>query len=184
MLAIDYTASGKMCILFCIVTAGMCLAIGLQIRLLVRKRRTEKQVQKTYTEYVNNYGTSQYAPSGLLLVYILKYSAGKDDMFPATVNLFIWGSREPFSFAWIKDKCHIDIFLRDADKIWFRGGPEHTLCVKSRGDVAAVCGKKLLLYNVDYLLHYNDKLLLIFNDGEIRLEVHYKEVGYSERERG
>lgn len=183
MSAIDYAVSEKICLLFCIVTAGVSLAIGLQIRLLVRRRKGEKQADKVCAESVNVSETPQYAFSGQLLIYLLKYSTAKH-RFPAVVNLYTRGSREPFSFAWIKDKCHIDMFLRDADKIWFRGGPEQTLCVKSRGDVAVACGEKMLLYNIDYLLNYNEKLLLIFNDGEIRIEVHYKKAGFSERERG
>ena len=77
----------------------------------------------------------------------------------------------------------MDIRLKDADMVLFLCGSEHTLCVRNRGNVTVVCGKEILLQNKKYILHYNEKLLMIFNDGEIEMEVHYKNMKPSERER-
>lgn len=102
-------------------------------------------------------------------------------MPPARVNLYSRETREPFSFEWVKEKCHIDMLLTDAHKIQFQGGAEHTLCVKNKGDVTVVCEKEILLRNRKCILHYNEKLLLVFNGGDVELEIHYKNMKPSER---
>ncbi len=105
----------------------------------------------------------------------------EEDIPPVSVNLYLRESREPFTFAWVRDKCHMDIPLKDAEKIQFQGGAEHTLCVKNKGDVTVIYGKEILRQNRKCILHYNEKFLLIFNDGEIEMEVHYKNMKPSER---
>lgn len=162
-----------------VVIAGVCLIFVLSLFLLFRaKKKTEESAKEP--QGVGE--TPKYEFSGQLVVYMLKNPTG-EDMPPASVNLYLRESREPFSFAWIRDKCHMDMLLTDADKVQFQGGAEHTLCVKNRGNVTVVCGKEILLRNRKCILHYNEKLLLIFNGGDIEVEIHYKNMKPSERKR-
>ncbi|MBD5480388.1 MAG: VWA domain-containing protein [Lachnospiraceae bacterium] len=169
-------------ILLYIVIAGICLVFVLSLLLLLRAKKKTEQSAKVPPEARGTGETPKYDFSGQLVVYMLKNSAG-EDMPPASVNLYMRESREPFSFAWVRDKCRMDMQLKDADRVQFQGGEQHTLCVKNQGDATVVCGKEILLRNKKYILHYNEKLLLIFNDGEIELEVHYKNMKPSERKR-
>ena len=166
-------------ILIYAVIIGTCFVFGLSLALLLRaKKKTEESA-----EPLQGVGeTPKYDFSGQLVIYMLKNPTG-EDMPPASVNLYLRESREPFSFAWVKERCHLDMLLTDADKVLFRGGAEHTLCVKNKGNVTMVCGKEILVWNKKCILHYNEKLLLIFNDGEIEMEIHYKNMKPSERER-
>ncbi len=164
------------------VTAGVCLAFVLSMLLLLRAKKKTGQPAKVPPEARGIGGTQRYDFSGQLVVYLLKNPAG-EDMPPASVNLYLRESRQSFNFAWVWDKCHMDMPLKDADKLQFWGGAEHTLCVKNQGDVTVACGKEILLRNKKRILHYNEKLLLIFNDGETEMEVHYKNIKPSERER-
>lgn len=116
------------------------------------------------------------------MVYIVK-TPDEADIPPASINLFARENREPFSFEWVRSRCRIDYGLRDADKLMFSGGEGHTLCVRNRGDVTVMRGREILLREKKYTLNYNDKIFLIFNDGEIEMEVHYKNMKPSERER-
>lgn len=116
------------------------------------------------------------------MIYVLK-TPDETDIPPASINLFARESRDPFSFEWIRSRCRIDYRLRDADKLFFSGGENHTLCVRNKGDVTAVRSGEILIREKKYALSYNDKLFLIFNDGEIEIEIHYKNMKPSERER-
>lgn len=120
--------------------------------------------------------------SGKLVVYLLK-APGETDMPPASINLYRREGREPFSFQWVREKCHMELPLEDADKLQFFGGPDHTLCIRNQGKVTVVSGQEILLQNRKYTLHYDEKLLLVFDGGETELEIHYKNMKPSERER-
>lgn len=120
--------------------------------------------------------------SGKLVVYLLK-APGEADMPPASINLYRREGREPFSFQWVREKCHMELPLEDADKLQFFGGPDHTLCVRNHGKVTVMSGQEILLQNRKYTLHYGEKLLLVFDGGETELEIHYKNMKPSERER-
>lgn len=119
--------------------------------------------------------------SGKLVVYVIK-TEDEEDIPPASVNLYARGSREPFDFEWVKIKCRLDMELGDADKILFSGGTDHTLCVRNNGSATVMQGSEILLRGKKYTLNYNDKLLLIFNNGGTEIEVHYKNMKPSERE--
>ena len=114
------------------------------------------------------------------MVYILK-TPDEQDIPPASINLFARESSEPFSFDWVRARCGIGYKLRDADKLTFSGGENHALCVRNKGDVTAVRDREILLRDKKYILNYDDKLFLIFNDGEIEIELHYKNMKPSER---
>ena len=160
-----------------VVIVGVCLVFILSLLLLFRTKKKTKEPAKV-PQGVGE--TPKYDFSGQLVVYMLKNPTG-EDMPPTSVSLYSRETREPFSFAWVKEKCHIDMLLTDADKIQFQGGAEHTLCVKNKGDVTVVCGKEIILRNRKCILHYNEKLLLVFNGGDIELEIHYKNMKPSER---
>lgn len=164
------------------VTAGVCFVFLLSLFILLRVKKKTEESAKQQSKQGGIGETPKYDFSGQLMVYMLKKPTG-EDMPPASINLYQRESREPFSFAWVSDKCHMDIPLKDADRVQFQGGAEHTLCVKNKGDVTVVYGKEVLMRNQKCILHYNEKLLLIFNDGEIEMEVHYKNMKPSERER-
>lgn len=166
-------------ILIYAVIMGICFIFALSLVLYLRTKKKTQLPQKSGQDIGE---ASKYDFSGQLVIYMLKNPTG-EDMPPASVNLYLRESREPFSFAWIKDNCHIDMPLVDADKVLFRGGAEHTLCVKNKGNVTMVCGKEILVWNRKCILHYNEKLLLIFNDGETEVEIHYKNMKPSERKR-
>lgn len=103
------------------------------------------------------------------------------DIPPTRINLFAREDRNPFSFEWVRGRCRIDYKLRDADKLIFSGGEDHTLCVRNKGDVTVVRGMEILPREKKCALRYSDKLFLIFNDGEIEVEIHYKNMKPSER---
>lgn len=124
----------------------------------------------------------KYDFSGKIVVYVLK-NADEEDIPPTSINLYKREGKEPFSFVWVKDKCRIGAELTDADKIIFSGGQDKTLCVRNKGDATLFNGKNILLRNKKYTLSYDEKLLMIFNDGEVEIEIHYKNIKPSERER-
>ena len=119
--------------------------------------------------------------SGKLAIYVVK-TQDDADIPPASINLYARESKEPFSFQWVKNKCRLDMKLEDADKILFSGGEDHTLCVRNNGSTTVMQGMEILLRGKKCTLNYNDKLLLIFNNGETEIEVHYKNIKPSERE--
>jgi len=166
----------------CAVVSAVCIIFVLLLFLLSRaKKKTKESPQDTQVSQ----GIGEifkYDFSGEIVVYVLKNTGG-DDVPPACVNLYKIEGRKPFSLEWVRDKCHMDIKLKDADKILFFGGENHTLCIKNNGDATLFNGKDILLRSKKYTLNYNEKLLMIFNDGEIELEIHYKNIKPSERER-
>lgn len=166
----------------CIVVTSVCgIFVFLVFLLSWSKKKTEILAEDT--QKVKNTGEIlKYDFSGEIVIYVLK-GVGGEDVPPASINLYKRESKEPFSFAWIKDKCRIDTKLTDADKVIFFGGKDNTLCVRNCGDVTLFDGKDLLLRNKKYTLNYNEKLLAIFNDGEIELEIYYKNIKPSERQR-
>lgn len=119
--------------------------------------------------------------SGKLAIYVIK-TQDEADIPPSSINLYARGNKEPFSFQWVKTKCRLDMELEDADKILFSGGADYTLCVRNNGSTTVMQGTEILLRGKKYTLRYNDKLLLIFNNGETEIEVHYKNMKPSERE--
>lgn len=166
----------------CVVVSGVCVVFAILSFLLVRAKKKTKKSAEALRKPQSISEILKYDFSGKIVVYMLK-NAGGEDMPPASVNLYKRESREPFSFQWIKDKCRIDAELKDAEKIMFYGGENHTLCIRNNGDATLFNGKDILLKNKKYTLNYNEKLLMIFQDGEIELEVHYKNIKPSERER-
>lgn len=165
----------------CAVVSGVCIIFVLLLLLLwLAKKKTKKGTAvfppSQDTEEV------KYDFSGKLAVYLLKNANG-EDMPPASVNLYKRVGKEPFSFAWVKDKCRMDMNLKDADKILFSGGKNHALCIRNNGDATLFNGRDILLRGKKYTLNYNEKLLMIFNGGEIEVEIHYKNIKPSERER-
>lgn len=119
--------------------------------------------------------------SGKLVLYVIK-TVDEADIPPSSINLYARDSREPFSLEWVRSRCNIDLPLYDADKIIFSSAADHAICVKNKGNVTIMRGMELLLKEKKYTLNYNDKLLLIFNNGAIEIEVHYKNIKPSERE--
>lgn len=165
----------------CTVVSGVCIIFVLLVFLLSRaKKKTKKPGQDTQSPSTAE--ILKYDFSGKIVVYVLK-NPGWEDMPPTSINLYKREGRDPFTFAWVRDKCRIDTKLRDADKVVFSGGKNNTLCVRNNGDVTAFSGKDILLRSKKYTLSYDEKLLLIFNDGEVELEIHYKNIKPSERER-
>ena len=117
--------------------------------------------------------------SGQLAVYLLK-GEREDDIPPCSIKLF-GRSRKSITFDWIKDRCGIDYDLVDADKIRFSGGKDHALCFKNNGYATIVKENQILKRERKYSLYYGEKILLIFNDGETEIELHYKNMKPSER---
>lgn len=158
----------------------MCSIRGVAVSFdsLLPKKKENSGDKAAGTPHLNE--ILKYDFSGELAVYVLK-TPDEADIPPAGVNLFAREDREPFSFEWIRSRCRIDYRLRDADKLLFSGGENHTLCVRNKGDVTVVRGSEILLRDKKYALSYNDKLLLIFNDGGIEVEIHYKNRKPSER---
>lgn len=166
----------------CLVVSVVCIIFVLLLFLLSRTKKKTKESPKD-TQISQGIGEIfKYAFSGKIVVYVVK-STGGEDMPPASVNLYKREGKNPFSFEWIRDKCHIDIELKDSDKILFYGGENHTLCIRNNGDATLFNGKDVLLRSKKYTLNYNEKLLMIFNDGDVELEIHYKNIKPSERER-
>lgn len=165
-----------------IVVAGVCVTFIILLCLLLRSRQKKNgtsEGESTKTPLLDE--ILNYEFSGKVVVYVIK-TADEMDIPPASINLYARGSRTPFSFEWIRSRCHIELNLPGADKIEFSGGANHTLCVRNSGDATAMQGKDILLRDKKYTLSYNDKVLLIFNNGETEIEVHYKSMKPSERE--
>lgn len=124
----------------------------------------------------------KYDFTGEIALYVLK-SKEEQDFPPAAVNLYKLGGKASFNFVWVREKCFPALGLKDADQVLFYGGKDHTLCVKNSGAATLQSGQVILPRGKKYSLRYNDKLLMIFNDGETELELHYKNIKPSERER-
>lgn len=119
-----------------------------------------------------------YDFSGQIAVYVLK--SREEDIPPCRIKLFGMG-KKPCTFERIKEQCGIGYDLADADKLKFCGGKDHALCLKNTGNATVVKGNEVLLRNKKYDFSYGEKMLLIFNDGETEIELHYKNIKPSER---
>lgn len=117
--------------------------------------------------------------SGQITLYLLQGEMNLD-LPPKSIKLFGM-VRKKISFAWIKDKCGIHYRLLDADKIYLFGGKDNTLCFKNRGSATILKSNELLRRDRKYDLYYGEKILLVFNDGETEMELHYKNIKPSER---
>lgn len=165
-----------------VVVAGICLVFIVLLCLLLRSAKKKNEISEG-----EDAGTSHFDEilkhdfSGKLAIYVIK-TKDEADIPPASVNLYARESREPFNLEWVKNKCRLDIELEDADKILFSGGTDHTLCVRNNGNATVMQGSEILLRGKKYSLSYNDKLLLIFNNNETEIEIHYKNMKPSERE--
>lgn len=164
------------------VVAGMAgLFLLLCVILALTKKKTGKPgTHISESKIVNKIAGHDF--SGQIVVYVLKCPEDTD-IPPASVNLYQREGREPFGFDWVMDKCHIMLQLKDADKVFFYGGENHTLYVQNSGDVTICRGNNILLQDRKYQLSYHEKLFLTFNDGEVELELYYKNIKPSERER-
>lgn len=164
-----------------VVLAVLCGTLVILLCILGRSRKKKNKTsgdKETGAPRLNEILRHDF--SGKLVVYILK-TPDEQDIPPASINLFARESSEPFSFDWVRARCGIGYKLRDADKLTFSGGENHALCVRNKGDVTAVRDREILLRDKKYILNYDDKLFLIFNDGEIEIELHYKNMKPSER---
>lgn len=164
------------------VVAGVCVIFVILLLLLHFTKKKTPASAEAVSGAQGVIEAFRHEFSGKLVVYLLKNPEEKD-MPPASINLYGKENREPFSFQWVKDKCRIELPLKDADKLQFSGGPDHTLCVRNHGEVTLMSGQEILLRNQKYTLHYDEKLLLVFDGGETELEIHYKNMKPSERER-
>lgn len=163
--------------------AVMAGIVGLFLLLSVIYIETKKKTKKSGTHISENKVINKIAGhdfSGQIVVYVLK-CPGDTDIPPASINLYQREGREPFTFAWVKDKCCNMLQLEDADKIFFYGGENHTLYVKNSGNATICRGNNILLKNKKYQLSYNEKIFLIFNNGEAEMELYYKNIKPSER---
>ena len=164
----------------CVIVTCTCLVFILLLVLLLRAKKKRQKFEQDMAERAR-LSEERYAFAGKIVVYVLK-SADGNDIPPSSINLYRREGKEPFSFAWVKDKCRIGEDLKDADKVIFSGGRDNTLCVRNCGDVTMFNGKTILLRNEKYTVNYEEKLLMIFNNGEFELEIHYKKLKPSERE--
>lgn len=120
----------------------------------------------------------RYDFSGQVVVYLLK--GGEEDLPPCSVKLFGKGNKI-YSFEWMKEQCGIPFELEDADRISFSGGRNHSLCFNNAGNATIVKGNEILIRDKKYFLNYGEKILLIFSNGEVEIELHYKNIKPSER---
>ena len=161
------------------VVSGLCVIFILLFVLYVRTQK-KNAVRKVVEAAKSFEEVLMYDFSGQITIYVLK-CPDMEDMPPTSVNLFARKSRESISFAWVMEQCGIRADIRDADQIQFSGGEEHTLCIKYNGEATLVKGKDILVRKKKHFLCYNEKILMIFNNGEIEIELHYKNIKPSER---
>lgn len=164
------------------VLAGLC-AVILIIIYLCDKKKQKKNVEEDSDEIRKKEDEKSYLGyefSGQITIYVLKNQ--NEDIAPCSLRLY-GRDKKSFSFDWVKDCCGIRTTLRDADKIRFYGGKDHTLCLKNHGYATIVKGREILPCEKKYSLSYGEKILFIFNDGEIEIELHYKNMRPNERER-
>lgn len=167
----DYTVLWIVLIALCIVI----LFLTIFYERKKQKKKLEEDIEKLEKEEMNIIG---YELSGQVTIYLLK--GGGEDVPPYSIKLFGKG-KKMFSFNWMKDRCDLQLHLIDDDKIKFSGGKNHTLCLKNTGCATVVKGNEILLQDKKYYLNYGEKILLIFNDGEVEAELHYKNIKPSER---
>lgn len=163
-----------------IVLAGLGLMIALLIYLREREKQKkngedgEEEIRKKEDEksYLG------YEFSGQIKIYVLKNQ--EEDTAPCSLRLYGRGKKS-FSFDWVKDCCGICTALKDADKIRFYGGKNHTLCIKNHGYATIMKGNEIFRMEKKYNLSYGEKILFVFNNGEVEIELHYKNMKPSER---
>lgn len=163
-----------------VVIAGLCVAVLFLVYLYERKgqkKNTRENPSETTTTQIS-VENSKFDFSGQITVYVLK--GGKEDIPPHTLKLYGRNKKE-VSFDWIKDCCNIQLNLKDADKIRFSGGKENALCLKNNGCASVIKKREILLRGKLYSLSFGEKVLLIFNDGAVEIELHYKNIKPSER---
>lgn len=142
------------------------------------KKVKKKSVIEVTEEDEDGNGRIGHDFSGQISVYLLKGG----EAAPCSIRLF-GRKRRYISFDWVKEVCGIRESLKDADKIRFFGGKNHALCLKNTGCATIVQGREILLQDKKYELNYGEKILLIFNDGAVEIELHYKNSKPNERER-
>lgn len=170
----DYTV---LCIVIVVLSA-----IIITLVIFYGKKQKKKSDDKTNMITVEEPETMippKYDFSGQLVLYLLK-GEREEDIPPCSIKLF-GRSRKSITFDWIKDRCGIDYQLIGADEIRFSGGKDHTLCFKNNGYATIVKENQILKREKKYCLYYGEKILLIFNNGETEMELHYKNMKPSER---
>lgn len=167
----DYTVLWA--VLAALLTVIVLLIVVFETKNIKKKRLREEEKKKS--EPAVFFG---YEFSGQITLYLLK--GGQEDLPPCSIKLF-GSEKKSFSFRWVMEQCGMTSDLQGADKIKFTGGPDHALCLKNIGSATIMKGSQMLTGEKKYFLRYGEKILLVFHNGDVELELHYKNMRQSER---
>lgn len=120
--------------------------------------------------------------TGKMNIYVLQTQTG-DDIPPQTYCLFgRQAARIPLSQ--VLETCEIKFGKIGAENIIFCAGPDKALIAMDQSEKCTVLrGTEILKKGVGYPVYYNGKLTVIFEDGITEVEIHYKSIKPSEREK-
>lgn len=122
----------------------------------------------------------RYYFEGKINLYILK-TKEEQDIPPQSINLYSKYSRDEITLQWILKTCNIRLPLMEAEKIIFKPGNKRALLVRNTSDATILKGRELLLKSQQYPIHFDEKITILFEEEEVELEIHYKNLKPNER---
>ena len=118
--------------------------------------------------------------AGKLNVYITK-APDDSDIAPQVYNLYRLYSKKEIKLAEILEKCGIKLIFEGADKIIFRPGKNNSLVMLNQSNCTALKNRELMIKNKSYLIFFEEKITINFEDEKSELVFHYKNVKQSEK---
>lgn len=126
--------------------------------------------------------TKGYTYTGKLNLYIVQ-TQSEQDIPPQTYRLFGKQSRK-ITLNQILNSCGIRFGKIGAEEIFFYPGMDRSLIIMDQSEGCTILrGMEILKKGIGYPIYYNGKLIITFEDGITEMEVHYKNLKPSEREK-
>lgn len=168
-----------------IVLGSLLLIVG-SIWYCFQRRRRSETVKTEYSpdarviEVPVESKKKKYRFEGKINLYVLK-TRDEADIPPQSINLYSRYSKDELTLQWILEACNIQVSVKEAEKVVFKPGNKSALLVRNCGNATIVKGRELLLKSQQYPLHFGEKITILFEEEEMEMEIHYKNLKPNER---
>lgn len=168
-----------------IVLGSLILIFGVIWYCFHRKRKTEA-VKTEYSpdtrviEVPVETKKKKYWFEGKINLYVLK-ARDDEDIPPQSINLYSRYSKDEITLQWILETCKLQLPIKGAEKVVFKPGNKSALLVRNCSDATIIKGRELLLKSQQYPIHFDEKITILFEEEDIEMEIHYKNLKPNER---
>ena len=168
-----------------IVLGSLILVFGVIWCCFQRKRKTET-IKTEYSKEARvievpvETKKKKYYFEGKINLYVLK-TRDEEDIPPQSINLYSRYSKDEITLQWILETCKIQMSIKDAEKIIFKPGNKSALLVRNCSNATIIKGRELLLKSQQYPIHFDEKITILFEEEDIEMEIHYKNLKPNER---